>query len=97
MPGNPIPLRAVFLLQEHAQPPRIEWLEGLEAVSALVAETYYLAHAASLGLANRCFAQAGALARAVRVGRLLRPRGFEHLSAVVELLETTTGSTPELR
>ena len=84
---EPTRLGVVYLLQEGNGTPRFERLEGLEAVSALVAETYYLAHAAALGLANLCFTQAASLARDVQVLRLIRPRGFEHLPSVVALLE----------
>lgn len=87
-PGTaPVPLRRVYLLRDAEHSPRIELLEGLEAVAALVDETYYLGHAVGLGLASECFRAAATLAHKVQVGRLLRPRGFQHLDQVVDLLE----------
>ncbi len=85
---EPIPLSRVYLLRDWDSEPRTELLEGLEAVTALVDETYYLGYAVGLGLATQCFRHAAALAHKVEVRKLLRPRGFQHLGQVVGLLET---------
>jgi hypothetical protein len=88
---SPVPLGRVYLLRDGEGPPRTERLEGLEAVSALVEETYYLAWAVGLGLAKQCFRRAGELARKVQVIRLVRPRGFEHLQDLVDLIRAEPG------
>jgi hypothetical protein len=88
VPGEPPPLNAIFLLRDGEGDPRIERLQGLEAVAALVEETYFLRYVVALGLAAPCFRHAGAVARKVRVARLVRPRGFDHLPLLVDLIGT---------
>lgn len=88
--GDPVALHRVYVLRDGEGEPRTESLEGLEAVTALVEETYFLAYAVALGLASQCFRHAAALASKVEVARLLRPRGFQHLPGVVDLIETET-------
>jgi len=87
-PDSPVALRRIYFLRDDSGPPRTELLEGLEAVTALVEETYFLVHAVSLGLATQCFLHAAGLARKVQVARLLRPRGFQHLPQLVDLIES---------
>jgi hypothetical protein len=84
--AGPVPLRRLYLLRDGSGAIRTERLDGVEAVSALVDETYFLRFASALGLAQQCFVQAAALARNLRVARLLRPRGFEHLPGLVDLI-----------
>ena len=67
--------------------PRLERLSGLEAISALLDETYILAYAATMGLSPQIFKSVAELARTVAVSRLIRPRGFEHMDAVLNLIE----------
>lgn len=85
--GTPVALHRVYLLRDAEAAPQTEQLEGLEAVAALVDETYFLRYAVGLGLAAQCFRQAAELARRVQVVRLRRPRGFQHLAVLVELIE----------
>ena len=84
--ATPVPLRRLYLIRDGEGPPRAELLNGVEAVSALVDETYFLRFASALGLAQQCFVQAAVLARNLQVERLLRPRGFHHLGDLVELI-----------
>ena len=85
--SRPIPLLRVYLLTDGPGPPRVEPLTGLEAISALVDETYFLGYAAALGLASQVFRLASTVASALQVNRLIRPRGFEHLPALVAALK----------
>lgn len=84
---TPVPLGRVYLIADGEGPPRLEQLAGLEAISALVDETYFLAYAGALGLASQVFRLAATVARILPVFRLVRPHGLEHLPAVVELIE----------
>ena len=83
----PVPLDRVYVLRDGEGSPKLTRLEGMEAVSALVEETYFLRYAAGLGLASQCFRQAGELANRVEVLRLERPRGFEHVRELVTLID----------
>lgn len=83
----PAPLDRVYLLMDGDGPPRIERLTGLDAVTALVDETYFLGWAAALGLQSQVFRLAGDVARTLEVNRLVRPRGLEYLPAIVDLIE----------
>jgi hypothetical protein len=84
---SPVWLDRVYLLADGAGPPRVERLDGLEAVSALVDQTYFLSYAHTLGLAPQVFRLATALARSLPVRRLVRPRGLEYLPALAEVIE----------
>ncbi|MEO8138763.1 MAG: hypothetical protein ABI742_03900 [Gemmatimonadota bacterium] len=84
---SPVPLNRVYLLTDGEGPPRVERLTGLEAISALVDDTYFLASAQALGLARQVFKLAAAAANALSVRRLVRPRGLEHLPAMATLIE----------
>jgi hypothetical protein len=84
--AKPIPLHTVYLLTDGDGPPRVVPLTGLEAISALVDETYFLGYAAALGLTSQVFRLASTMASALQVNRLIRPRGFEHLPALVRTL-----------
>lgn len=82
----PVPLRRIYLITDGEGPPRVEPLAGLDAVSAVVEETYFLSFAAALGLSGQVFRLAGLVARAVQVSRLVRPRGLQHLASVTGLI-----------
>lgn len=86
--GRPIPIDSVYLLSDGEGPPRVELLSGLEAISALVDETYFLSFAIVLGLKAQVFRLAVMVANRVRVSRLVRPRGLEHLAATVGLIRS---------
>ena len=83
----PVPLSRVYLLTDGEEAPRLERLTGLDAVSALVDETYLLATAHSLGLISQVFGLAARVAQTLPVIRLIRPRGLEYLPAVAALVE----------
>ncbi|MEZ4585795.1 MAG: GTPase [Gemmatimonadales bacterium] len=83
----PIPLRGVYLLADDEGPVRLEVLQGVEAVTTLMQETYFAEYAGALGAGERCFRAAGALARTVQVARLLRPRAIERVPELAELIE----------
>jgi hypothetical protein len=89
--SEPVPLRRVYLLQDDAGAVRAEPVHGLDAVAALIEETYFLAYAVALGVGPRCFRRAGAVASAAEVRRLLRPRGMQHVAAAAELIMTEAG------
>ena len=59
---------------------------GLDAISALVDDTYFLMYAAGLGLNTRVFRLAADISRSLVVSRLTRPRGLEHMPAVMDLI-----------
>ena len=82
-----VPLSRVYLLAFGEGAARLEPLAGLEAISALVDETYLLSFAAALGLTSQIFRKVAALSRTLTVKRLIRPRGFEHVEAVLDLIE----------
>lgn len=84
---SPVPFDAVYLLTDGVGPPRAERLSGLDAVSALVDQTYFLAYAHALGLTPQVFRLAAAVARSLPVFRLVRPRGLEYLPEVAALVE----------
>ncbi|HEX6308291.1 MAG TPA: hypothetical protein VFZ69_08905 [Longimicrobiales bacterium] len=95
----PIRLSRVYLLGFGEGEPRLERLGGLESISALVDETYMLAYAVALGLSPQIFSRAAELSRTITVSRLIRPRGFEHLDPVLDLIERdvrgATGGGPQ--
>ncbi len=84
---TPVPLGRIYLITDGEGPPRIEQLTGLDAVSALINETYFVGHATALGLTAQVFRLVAEVARILPVCRLIRPRGLEHLQRVVELIE----------
>jgi hypothetical protein len=86
-PAVAIPLSRVYLLSEAEGPPRLERLAQLDAVAALVDETYLLATAHALGLISQVFGLAARVAQSLPVIRLVRPHGLEHLPAVAALIE----------
>lgn len=89
--GDPVPLRRLYLLEESRGEPVIELLSGMEATHALIDETYFIGLVEGLGLTAQNFRLAASVARSVKVCRLHRPRGFEHLQRVVELVEADVG------
>jgi hypothetical protein len=84
---SPVPFRHLFMLGDGEGEPRIERLTGLDAVSALMEETYLLTWAAALGLSSQVFRLVGRVARTLHVYRLVRPRGMQHLPATATLIE----------
>jgi hypothetical protein len=87
--GNrPVPLRRIYLLAEGEGPPRVEPLEGLEAISAVVDATYFLGFATLLGLSSQIFRGAASVARHAKVAKLIRPRGLEFLPATIQLIQS---------
>ena len=83
----PIPLKRVYLLRSSDGEPRIERLTGLDAISAIVDDTYFLTYAQGLGLGTQIFRLAASLAHTLQVSRLVRPRGLEHMPGVLDLIE----------
>lgn len=86
---RPLPLQAVYLLREGTAL-QLEPLGGLEAVTALLDETYLLGYASALGLKRQCFEWAARVAQSVQVCRCVRPFGMEHLNRLAEFLETAS-------
>jgi hypothetical protein len=84
---SPVPLKRVYQLVSADGPPRIERLAGLDAISALVDETSCITYAAGLRLGSQVFRLAAELSRTLVVSRLIRPRGLEHMPAVLDLIE----------
>jgi hypothetical protein len=82
-----VPLSRVYLLAYGEMPARLEPLGGVEAISALVDETYLLSFAAALGLTSEIFRKVAEMSRTLTVSRLTRPRGFEHVESVLDLIE----------
>lgn len=84
---TPVSVNRVYLLNFGEGPPRVERLTGLDAISALVDETYFLAFAQALGLTSQVFRLAATVSQALPVCRLIRPHGLEHLEALANLVE----------
>ena len=82
-----VPLSRVYILGFGEGEPRLEPLARLDAISALVDETYLLPYAVQMGLSPQIFKSVAALSTSVTVCRLTRPRGFEQLDAVCEMIE----------
>jgi hypothetical protein len=89
--ATPIALRRVYLIRDGEGAPRVERLNGVEATSALVEETYWLPSAAALRLTSQVFRLAAEVARTVSVNMLVRPKGLEHLPAVLDMIERDAG------
>jgi hypothetical protein len=85
--ASPVPVNRVYLLSFGEGSPRIEPLSGLDAISALVDETYFLTFAHALGLTSQVFRLAATVSRSLPVSRLVRPRGLEHLQPLAALVE----------
>ena len=88
---TPVPLVRVYLLTDADSPIRLEVLNGLDAVATLVQEIYFVQYAAALGAGERCFRQAAALARSVRVVRLMRPRAIDRVPELAAMIEADLG------
>lgn len=89
--SQPLPLRAVFVLQGaaamdkeslHAEPP-------METVALLTAQVYRLRQAYWMGRQASVFAGAAAVAATVPVRRLTRPLDFDRLPGLVAMVEST--------
>ncbi len=88
---SPAPLSRVCILTDGDGPPRVEPLVGLEAIAALVDQTYLLSTARAMGLTSQVFRLAAGVARGLTVCRLIRPRGLGFLPAVAELVTSAAG------
>ena len=84
---QPVPFRELFTPAEGEGEARIEPLSGIEAISALMEETYLLTWASAMGLSSQVFRLVGRVARTLHIQRLVRPRGMEFLPATAELIE----------
>jgi hypothetical protein len=85
--ATPVPLRRLYILADGAGDPRTEPLSGLVAIDAVGGQTYCPEFVHSLGLQAGWFALAVRLAQAIEVRRLIRPRGFQHMERVLDVLE----------
>lgn len=87
--GGPFPLAALYVLgnADSASAAGITRLNGVEAVQAVLFNTYRSSFLRPMGLAAAHFQQAAALARHVRILRAFRPRGFEVFEAEAAKLE----------
>lgn len=82
-----VPLSRVYILGFGEGEPCLERLTQLDAISALADETYLLPYAVQMGLSPQIFKRVAALSGTLTVCRLTRPRGFEHLDAVCDIIE----------
>jgi hypothetical protein len=89
--ARPVPLKRLYIVEYGVGDARIETLSGMEAVRAVVDETYFLNLVPQLGVEARNFRSAAGVARAVRICRLVRPRGVEHLERSAALVEADVG------
>jgi hypothetical protein len=85
--SSSIPLSRIYLLGFGEGEARLQRLSGLEAISALVDETYLIGIAAALGLSAQVFKKVAELSRTITVSKLTRPRGMEHLDSALHLIE----------
>jgi hypothetical protein len=87
---SPIPMGAIYVLDEPnsgAPEPTISRLTGIEAVDALVANTYRGSYVRVLGATQRHLMQCIQLARAVPIFRMERVWGFEAFTRQAKLIE----------
>lgn len=84
---QPVPFRELFILADGEGEVRIEPLSGIEAISALMEETYLLTWASAMGLSSQVFRLVGRVARTLHIQRLVRPRGMAFLPATAEMIE----------
>lgn len=87
---TPLPLGAIYVLGTPASAVSeqgITRLLGIDAIEALVANTYRGAYAPSLGMAQQHLAQCVALARRVPVYKLERVWGFDAFAEQARLVE----------
>jgi hypothetical protein len=85
--SGPIRLSRVYQLAFGEGEPRIERLNGLDAIAALMDEIYLVGWAATRGTSHEVFRKAADLCGTFTMSRLVRPRGLEHLDSVVDLIE----------
>ncbi|HWZ95167.1 MAG TPA: hypothetical protein VNW30_08240 [Opitutaceae bacterium] len=77
-PREPVPLAAVYILDQRELPPGAAApgpFSGAEALAAILDVIYRPAFVRGMGLERRVFAQAAALARTARIAPWLRPPG----------------------
>jgi hypothetical protein len=82
-----LPLRSVYILSDGDGPPRTERLAGLDALDALAGQTYCAEFVPAMRLEKTWFYEVARVARAIEIKRLIRPRGFQHMDAVLDMLE----------
>ncbi len=85
--SGPVPLHALYLIEDGDGEPRLEPVTGLDAIAAIVRHTYCPEYVSALGLAERHFQLCVATAARIAVLRLPRPRGFAHMDRVLQVLE----------
>ena len=86
--SRPVRLGRVYLLTDGSGPPRAERVVGLEAVAAIADQAHFLAFAVTMGLNQQVFQLAARAVNHVEVFRLIRPRGLEHLPAIVAAIRS---------
>lgn len=84
--ADPVPLRALYELAEGDEA-GVQRVKGLEAVELVSRHTYRRDFIGPMGLETRHFRLCAAFAGAVAIRRLVRPRGFEHMDAVLDVLQ----------
>lgn len=85
--GDPVPLRAIILLKEHAAPPELRRLAPTRVVPDLWALTFKLPNDGSRATTFGALAD---LAGQVEAYELFRPMTFSSLPSVVQLIESMT-------
>jgi hypothetical protein len=95
----PVPLRRVYVLDEHAEPdPRIEPITGTAAVAALIVNTYGIRYLRDEAQRASHFKAVARLAGAVEVRRLLRRRDLGEVGRSADLvlseIECQPGAVP---
>ncbi len=84
---QPKPLDRIYVLATCDQNLCAEHIEPGQAMMALLRQTYYAQQFAGLYGVSQHLARAGALAQAVPVYRLLRPKRWQQLAEVVQFIE----------
>ncbi|HLO78662.1 MAG TPA: serine kinase [Magnetospirillum sp.] len=88
--AEPVPLRAVYLLDDTRSPQaeEIEYASGFEAISLLSGQIFRRTAAATLGRERELFQAVSTLAATVKVGRLFRHKRMDRLDLGAGLIET---------
>ena len=76
-------MQRLYLLDWHDGPPRIDVLQGLDAVDAVAGHTYCVDFVGPAGVRSRWLKLAARVARTIPVRRLRRPRDPNHMDAVI--------------
>ncbi|MCI0435343.1 MAG: hypothetical protein L0271_17130 [Gemmatimonadetes bacterium] len=87
-PGaGPVPLKALYLIEDGEGEPRLEDITGLDAINVIARHTYCPEYVSALGLEAQHFRLCVATAARITVRRLVRPRGFDHMDGVLQALD----------